>query len=56
MAKTVIEYCPYCEQEVKIKAEMFILQKCPHCKKPIRACSLCDCDICDCSACEKKYK
>lgn len=54
MAK-IIEYCPECEREVKIKPIPYILQKCPHCKADIRACSLCDCDIVNCKKCQKKY-
>ncbi len=54
MAK-VTELCPCCDQEVKLEPRMHILQRCPKCGAPIRACSLCDCDVVDCSSCEKKY-
>ena len=51
----VDELCPCCDQEVKLEPKMHILQSCPKCGAPIRACSLCDCDIVDCSRCQKKY-
>lgn len=54
MAK-VTELCPYCDQEIKLEPRMHVLQRCPKCGAPIRACSLCDCDIVDCDKCEKKY-
>ena len=52
--KMVTELCPYCDEEVKIKAIKCELQKCPNCGKPIRACCLCDFDECDCEECGKK--
>ena len=51
----VVELCPCCDQEVKLEPKMHILQRCPKCGAPIRACSLCDCDVVDCSECQKKY-
>ena len=51
----VIELCPCCGQEVKLEPKMHVLQRCPKCGAPIRACSLCDHDIVDCSKCEKKH-
>lgn len=51
----IVELCPHCEEEVKIEAVMFELQKCPKCGGRIRACSMCDSDICDCAKCEAKY-
>ena len=53
--KTVTEWCPFCEQEVELKAIKYIPQKCPNCGKLIKACSLCDTDKENCTACEKKY-
>ena len=45
--KKVYEWCPYCEQEVKLKAE-FAVQTCPSCGMRIVPCSMCDdCDSCD---------
>ena len=52
--KKIIEYCPYCEKEVKINATKHIEQICPNCKHIIRACSLCNCDIEDCNKCNEK--
>lgn len=37
----VFEYCPYCENEVELKAELKV-QKCPQCGKWIVPCSLCE--------------
>ena len=54
--KKVIEWCSECDTEVKIKAIPFVLQKCPNCGAPIRACCLCDPDTCDCVKCEKGGK
>jgi hypothetical protein len=53
--ETVVEWCSNCEREVRIAAEPYIEQKCPHCGAPIRACSMCDTDIVNCSVCERKY-
>ena len=53
--KTVTELCPFCEEEVELKAIKYIPQKCPNCGKLIKACSLCDLDKENCTACEKKY-
>ncbi len=46
----VYEWCPYCEQEVKLDA---VLKKqiCPDCGKIIYPCALCDCDVVDCNKC-----
>lgn len=49
---SVVEWCPQCEQEVKIKAIKCKPQECPNCKALIRACSLCNQDTCDCSKCK----
>lgn len=54
--ETVVEWCPFCEQEVRIEAIPHVKQHCPNCGKPIRACSLCDCDNCDCDDCERKNR
>lgn len=54
--KKVIEYCSCCEQEVKINAVPCVLQRCPKCGAPIRACSLCDLNVVDCQECEKDRK
>jgi len=40
--KEVYEWCPYCENEVIIKADNKIIQTCPICGKPIIACAVCD--------------
>jgi hypothetical protein len=37
----ITEYCPHCEQEVKLK-DKFVLQECPECKCPILPCSICE--------------
>ena len=52
---TVTELCPFCEEEVELKAIKYIPQKCPNCGKLIKACSLCDLNKVNCTACEKKY-
>ena len=47
--ETTYEWCPYCTDEVVIKADCTIKQKCPTCGKPIVACSVCekmDCKNC----------
>ena len=47
--KEIYEWCPYCEDEVIIKADCTITQVCPTCGKPIIACSMCetrDCNNC----------
>lgn len=54
MAK-IVEYCAECDREVKIQPWPYVIQKCPHCGAPIRACSLCDYDIVNCRKCQKKY-
>lgn len=55
--KKIVEWCSECEAEVKIKAIPYVLQKCPNCGAPIRACCLCNPDTCDCEKCEKgEYK
>lgn len=36
------EWCPYCEDEVIIKADCQNIQTCPTCGKPIMACAVCD--------------
>jgi predicted RNA-binding Zn-ribbon protein involved in translation (DUF1610 family) len=46
------EYCPHCENEVKLKAE-FKVQICPSCGRKILPCSLCDECKADCPL-EKK--
>ena len=51
----VTELCPCCDQEVKLEPKRYILQRCPKCGAPIRACCLCDCDVVNCSECQKKY-
>lgn len=38
---TTYEYCPHCETEVELKAELSV-QKCPNCGMFIVACSMCD--------------
>lgn len=38
--QTVQEWCPQCEYEVELKAELSD-QICPNCNKPLRACSMC---------------
>ena len=40
LSTTTYEYCPYCENEVELKAELKA-QKCPQCGKWITPCSLC---------------
>ena len=50
----VVELCPHCGQEVRIRAIKHAAQPCPNCGEPIRACSLCDHDTCDCNACDKE--
>lgn len=52
--KKVTEWCPFCENEVRIKAIPCVIQTCPKCGKPIRACSLCDMDTVDCTKCEEE--
>lgn len=52
--KTITEWCSCCEKEVEIDAVKYKLQKCPNCRKPIRACSMCCCDNADCIKCSKK--
>ena len=37
----VSEYCPYCENEVELKAELKP-QRCPQCGMWITPCSLCE--------------
>lgn len=54
--KKVVELCPFCEEEVKLKPIKFQAQKCPNCGKLIKACSLCNCDECNCAECEKLFK
>lgn len=42
------EFCPYCEQDVKLQPELSI-QICPSCGKHIVSCSMCEtmhCSIC----------
>lgn len=52
--KTVIEWCPHCDEEVKIRAEM-TKQKCPNCGETIVPCAaLCKAlaeDRAECSKC-----
>lgn len=38
---TTYEYCPHCESEVELKAELSV-QKCPNCGMYIVACSMCE--------------
>ena len=48
MCKHVAEWCPYCETEVQLKAELAV-QECPNCGMYIVACSMCEdmhCDDC----------
>ena len=54
--KKVIEWCSFCENEVKINAVPCVVQKCPRCGKPIKACCMCDPDTCDCTKCEREGK
>jgi hypothetical protein len=54
----ITEYCPHCEQEVKLK-DKFVLQVCPKCKCPIMPCSICEdmpCDKCPLETAEYKQK
>ena len=51
MAKMVTEWCPFCEEEVEIKAQMRV-QKCPNCGENIIPCCLCDMDKADCANCK----
>ena len=44
------EWCPRCEQEVKIKRG-FIKQNCPICGRKILPCSLCDNNEINCNNC-----
>lgn len=46
----VYEYCPYCENEVKLDNE-FKVQICPDCGHAIVPCSICPLDDCCCSNC-----
>lgn len=48
--QTTYEWCPYCTDEVVIKADCTIVQKCPTCGKPIVACSVCE--TMDCKNCK----
>lgn len=51
--KYTYEWCPECDTEVKLKAELMV-QTCPHCGKRIVTCSMCRaCDTEDnyCSKC-----
>lgn len=41
MGNTTYEYCPHCEAEVELKAELSV-QKCPNCGMYIVACSMCE--------------
>ena len=50
--KKIVEWCPYCEQEVEIKAIKFKKQNCPNCNNLIKACSLCNQDKCNCEKCK----
>lgn len=52
--KKVTEWCPFCDNEVKINAIPCVAQKCPKCGSTIRACCLCDHDNCDCVKCEEE--
>ena len=47
----VTEWCPFCEEEVEIKAQMRV-QKCPNCGENIIPCCLCDMDKADCANCK----
>ena len=49
----IIEWCPYCGDEVEIEDRMD-LQECPNCGNKILPCSLCDHDKCDCGECPFK--
>lgn len=49
--ETVYEMCPYCEEEVELKAVPKKMQICPKCGMMIRACSMCDMDTVDCNKC-----
>lgn len=41
------EYCPWCDTEVRLKAQLSV-QKCPSCGKHIVCCSMCDECVQDC--------
>lgn len=41
------EYCPWCDTEVRLKAQLSV-QKCPSCGKHIVCCSMCDECVHDC--------
>lgn len=49
--KTTFELCPFCENEVELFAQKYVMQECPVCRRYIRACSMCeDCNL----ECEKQ--
>ena len=48
--KTVVEWCPHCDQEVELRS-IFKSQKCPSCGRKIKPCALCDTNKCSCSVC-----
>ena len=50
MTETLFEMCPYCEEEVELKATMK-LQVCPNCGKMIAPCALCCMDYVNCKMC-----
>ena len=50
-----IEYCIYCEEEVKINSN-FRIQRCPNCANYILPCSLCNDIASDCITCQKVHK
>lgn len=52
---TTYEYCPHCETEVELKAELNV-QKCPNCGMYIVACSMCDECISPCKLEDKAKK
>lgn len=47
---TAYEWCPFCEDEVELKAE-FKIQICPNCGRPIIPCSICDMERTPCFKC-----
>ena len=51
--KYVYERCPYCENDVKLKA-LIMKQYCPKCQHLIKPCSLCDPDKTRCNDCPLK--
>ena len=46
MSTPIVEFCPGCEQEVKLRP-VLMKQKCPKCGLTIKPCALCDMDVVD---------